>query len=178
MNELLPNLVSGRLSLVILPRGATRLLLELAARIAYNNPLRVLDGGNCFNAYIVARELARHTTNVERALEGIQVARAFTCYQVLTLLEETPVEEVPTLVLNLLDTFYDENVSLTERQRLLNSSLHELRRLSNRASVGISARLPGVELQEAVSLLERLEAEADHVWRLETEQPAEPLRMF
>jgi hypothetical protein len=114
MNTLLPDLITGRLSLVVLPPGTIRMLLELVARLARRRPLRVLDGGNCFNAYIVARELGRHTREVETALERIQVARAFTCYQVLTLLAETPADGVPTLVLQLLDTFHDENVSLVE----------------------------------------------------------------
>jgi len=57
------------------------------------------------------------------------VARAFTCYQVETLLTESVADFSPVLVLNLLDTFYDENVKLSERMRLLEVSLAELRRL-------------------------------------------------
>lgn len=178
MNTLLPDLASGQLSLVILPRGATRLLLDLVARIARGAPLRVLDGGNCFNAYIVARELARHTQDVEAALNRIQVARAFTCYQVLSLLESTPADGTPTLALHILDTFYDESVALAERERLLALSIQELRRLSQRSSVGVSARWPKVDLPEAEILLQGLERAADQVWRLEPEQPAAPLRLF
>lgn len=178
MDTLLPDLITGRLSLVVLPPGTARILLELVARLARRRPLRVLDGGNCFNAYIVARELGRHTRNVEAALERIQVARAFTCYQVLTLLEETPADGVPTLVLQILDTFHDENVSLVERQRLLTLSLQQLRRLSRNASVGISARWPRAALPETVQLLEALEDAVDHVWRMEAEKPAVALRLF
>lgn len=178
MNTLLPDLVSEQLSLVILPRGATRLLLDLVARIARGAPLRVLDGGNCFNAYIVARELARHTQDVEAALNRIQVARAFTCYQVLSLLEDTPDDGMPTLALHILDTFYDESVPLVERERLLAHSIQEIRRLCLRASVGVSARWPKVDLPEAMALLQTLERAADRVWRLELEQPAVVLRLF
>ena len=178
MDTLLPDPVTGRLSLVVLPPGTARILLELVARLARRRPLRVLDGGNCFNAYIVARELGRHTRDVEAALERIQVARAFTCYQVLTLLEETPADGVPTLVLQILDTFQDENVSLVERRRLLTLSVQQLRRLSCNASVGISARWPRAALPETVQLLEALEDAVDHVWRMETEKPAVALRLF
>ena len=178
MNTLLPDLASGQLSLVILPRGATRLLLDLVARIAQGAPLRVLDGGNCFNAYIVARELARHTQDVEEALNRIQVARAFTCYQVLSLLESTPADGTPTLALHILDTFYDESVALAERERLLALIIQELRRLNQRSSVGVSARWPKVDLPEAEILLQGLEHAADQVWRLEPEQPVAPLRLF
>ncbi|MEA3440312.1 MAG: hypothetical protein U9R58_08520 [Chloroflexota bacterium] len=178
MDTLLPDLVTGRLSLVIIPAGTTRMLLELVARLAQRRPLRVLDGGNCFNAYIVARELGRYTRDVEAALERIQVARAFTCYQVLTLLEDTPADGVPTLMLQMLDTFHDENVSLAERERLLASSIQELRRLSQRSSVGISTRWPRAAMPDAMKLLGILEDAADHVWRMETEQQPVALRLF
>jgi hypothetical protein len=177
MNSL-PELVCGRVALVLLPAGKTHLLLDLVARLAQHHPLRVVDGGNCFNAYSVARELRRYTTELETALERIQVARAFTCYQVLTLLEETPVDGMPTLVLHMLDTFYDQNVSLVERKRLLNLSIQELRRLSQRSSVGISAHWPKTALPEAIKLLDILEDAVDYVWRMEAEQPAVALRLF
>jgi hypothetical protein len=65
-------------------------MLDLAARLALRGELRVLDGGNSFNAYTVARNLGRLVggggSALEEALQRIQVARAFTCYQVLTLL--------------------------------------------------------------------------------------------
>ena len=178
MDALLPDLVVGRISLVVLPRAATRLLLELVARIARNKRLRILDGGNCFNVYVVARELARYTPDVESALRRIEVARAFTCYQVLTLLEDTPADGMPTMVLNIMDTFYDESVPLIERQRLLEHCIWELRRLSGRSSVGVSARWPKVDLPEGMSLLRSLEEAADQVWSMEPEQPAVPLRLF
>jgi len=166
------------MSLVILPRDATQLLLELVARIAWRAPLRVLDGGNCFNAYIVARQLARYTPDVEEALRRIQVARAFTCYQVLTLLTDTPADGMPTLVLHMLDTFYDESVSLRERQRLLTHSIRELRRLSQRSSIGVSVRLPRVDLPETEILFQTLEEAADQLWHTEPEQQPVSLRLF
>ena len=184
MNALLPDLVSGQLSLVVLPRGSERMLLELVARVARGVPLRVLDGGNCFNAYIVARELARHTPdvdhilNVEAGLKRIQVARAFTCYQVLSLLEGTPADGRPTLVLNVLDTFYDESVALVERRRLLDGSIRELRRLCRQSSVGVSARWPKVDLPETQVLLQALEHAAGRVWRMEPEKEPAALRLF
>ena len=178
MNTLLPDLISGKLSLILLPRGATRSLLELVARAAQGAPLRVLDGGNCFNAYIIARELARHTSDVEAALRCIQVARAFTCYQVLTLLEETPSDGRPTLVLHILDTFYDESVALVERERLLAQSVLELRRLCRSASVGVSVRWPKVELPEIGALLEILGQAADKTYRLEPELTVQTPRLF
>ena len=104
------------------------------------------------------------------------MARAFTCYQVETLLTETVADTAPALVLNLLDTFYDENVKLPERLRLLEVSLDELRRLCRMASVAVSVSLPTRE--QPAELLEMLSTAAGQVWSYEEPQPVEPLRLF
>jgi hypothetical protein len=174
----LPELVPGRFSLMIVPHGAVQAFLDLAALLACRGPLRVLDGGNCFNVYRVAGLLRQRTTQVRIALGRIRVARAFTCYQVLALLQTAPEEPAPTLVLDLLSTFYDENVLLEERRRLLEASAAELHRLSRQAPVGVGLRLPGKELPGQAELLELLETFAGSVWRFEAQIPDPPLRLF
>jgi hypothetical protein len=81
-------------------------MVETAARLALNGPVRVLDGGNRFNVYPVAQAVRRLTPRLEETLSHMSLSRAFTCYQMLTLLEETPADPVPTLVLDLLSTFW------------------------------------------------------------------------
>ena len=72
------------------PHAASTAMLTFAARLAVHAPLRVLDGGNQFNAREVARLLrSQNAPDVYAALERIRVARAFTCYQMLALLEQT-----------------------------------------------------------------------------------------
>jgi hypothetical protein len=154
----------------------TRLVMDLAARLALKGPLRVLDGGNRFNAYQCSQDLARYLTapgasvgrrggsswlvndgltvdgpaplpdrprTLKEALGRISLARAFTCYQMLTLLSETPaIPQQPTLVLDLLATFYDESVRAADALHLLENCLADLRRLSAQAPVVVSARPP------------------------------------
>lgn len=43
--------LGNQLMLVVAPHAANPLMLELAARLAVEQPLRVLDGGNRFNVY-------------------------------------------------------------------------------------------------------------------------------
>jgi len=149
----LPDPAAGQLWLVITPHGFNEILNEFTARLASRGSVRVLDGGNCFNAYQVSRILAHslssassgskpghQPSDLHTALERIHVARAFTCYQVHTLLAETPCSPHPTLVLDLLSTFYDESVTLNESQRLVNDCLYHLRRLSEKAPVVVSTR--------------------------------------
>jgi hypothetical protein len=163
--------------LVLAPSAiGTRLLMDLAARLALQGPLRVLDGGNRFNAYQCSQDLARYLTapgaragrrggsssggsmslavdrpaplpgrprTLKEALARITLARAFTCYQMLTLLRETPtISRQPTLALDLLATFYDESVRAADALHLLVNCLVDLRRLSAQAPVVVSARLP------------------------------------
>jgi len=178
MHTLLPDLIPGQLWLVSVPRGSTRLLLNLTARLALDTPVRVLDCGNCFNVYPVARTLGRYTPDVNAALERINVARAFTCYQVSMLLESVPEASMPTLVLDMLATFYDDSASLDERQRLLRRAVTQLHRLRRKGRVMVSAYMPPPEASQAMPLYTMLEEAADRIWRLESPAPASPLRLL
>ncbi len=166
-----------QLHLVLAPHRAQRQMMTvLTARLAVTNRVRLVDAGNCFDGYGLARQLRQRTSSWQAALDRVSVARAFTCYQVETLLTESVADFSPVLVLNLLDTFYDENVKLSERMRLLEVSLSELRRLCRSASVAVSASLPN--RNQPGELLEILAGAAGQVWSFEEPQPAEPLRLF
>ncbi len=195
--------------------AGSRLLMDRAARLALNGPLRVLDGGNRFDAYQCSQDLARYLTapgaragrrggsppdgegplsadrlaplpdqprTLKQALRRISLARAFTCYQMLTLLNQTPaIPQQPTIVLDLLATFYDESVRADEALRRLENCLAYLRRLSAQAPVVVSARPPrpgrgftyGFTPESArPELMEALKAAADDVvaWEAPGEQ--------
>jgi len=166
-----------QLHLVLAPHRAQRQMMTLlAARLAVTGRVCLVDAGNCFDGYGLARQLRQQTPRWQEALERVSVARAFTCYQVETLLSETVADFSPVLVLNLLDTFYDENVNLTERLRLLNVSLAELRRLHRAASVAVSTCQPTRD--QPAELLEMLKDAAGQVWSFEEPQPLEPMRLF
>ena len=178
-------LPSGRFSLLIAPDQALERLLDPVANLAWLGPLRILDGGNRFNVYHVARHLERrrpaHTApeiDLHSILANIQVARAFTCYQVVALLSDTPSTPAPTLVLDMLATFADETVHFDERRRLLSACLLELHRLSRLAPLGVSVRLPHPEKKESVRLLAILEDAADQVYRYELPVIQSPPRLF
>ncbi len=173
----LPDLIPRRISLVVADAPAGPLLPDLIAQMAVRGPLRVLDAGNCFPAYPVAREIRRATPDLEAALKRIQIARAFTCYQVLALLEGTPDDTTPVLILELLSTFTDESVKLVERQRLLVRCSQEIQRLRREAPVGIITSLQPI-LPDSQTLLKIVERVADEVWRFETETPTLPPRLF
>jgi hypothetical protein len=172
----------GDLLLVVAPHAGGAIILDLVAHLAHRGPLRLLDGGNRLDVYALNLAIARTPGEISprrplrEILERIQLARAFTCYQLAALLKDTPAAGVPTLVLDLLATFYDESVPAVESQRLLRSCVSHLARLNRAAPVAVSARadMP----VDRPGLLEFLIAAAGQVWMLEPEAVQGPLRLF
>jgi hypothetical protein len=149
-------------------------LIDMVASLSLRRAVRVIDGGNHFNAYRCSRSLARllgpgGTAGLNRALGRISIARAFTCYQMLTLLNETPAVPQPTFALDLLTTFFDESVSLTESRRLLETCTRRLQRLSLEGPVVVSAGSPPPGPRS--EFLDILAAAAEQVWIMETPPP-------
>lgn len=164
----LANPIRNQIQLVVAPHAGREMMLALASRLAPGNVVRVLDGGNQFNAYTVSREIRRHTAELNRALNNIRLSRGFTCYQMLVLLADTPtIPERPVLVLDLLATFYDESVPLVESRRLLENALIHLRRLCRTAPVMVSARPPSTLCPERMVLLDILRGAATQVMTAE-----------
>ena len=171
----------GRWTLLVLARGMHAPLLSNLYRLVERGPLTVLDGGNRFNAYLVARG-ARGQSEL---LERITVSRAFTCYQMLSLLETTSASRPaalprPILVLDMLNTFYDESVRVHERRRLLTGCIAHLDRLSQPAGGAVTVHPPAVPSPAAIEFVRMLESHAADVW-LPEQEPAPalpPPRLF
>jgi len=163
----------GHLYLLIAPYPAVdRLCDSLIARLALAGPVRVLDGGNRFNAHQIARSIRRQSFQLEAILKRIAISRAFTCYQMGALLAEQQVNQLPLLVLHLLSTFHDENVPISDRVRLLQLCIADLKRLAARSSVLVSAT--PATTPDGATFLDRLSAASEQNWRLE--MPAEPIQ--
>jgi hypothetical protein len=161
--------------LLVGPRSLNTSMLTAIARLGQGAPVRVLDGGNRFNAYTVARQVQGRP----QVLERITVSRAFTCYQVLSLLESTPATASPFVVLDLLNTFYDESVQAGERKRLLRSCIAALHRLEQAAGGAVSVHPPAVPSQTALELLGMLQAATVDTYFIQpASPPPEPMRLL
>ncbi|GAP14328.1 hypothetical protein LARV_02095 [Longilinea arvoryzae] len=170
---------TNQLYVVVGGRAATQRLLDLAARLALRGPLLLLDCGNSANPLPLVRELRRLTIDPVRALGNIQLARAFTCYQVKALLEQVaffPAQQ-PLLIFDLLATFYDESVSDAEGRRLLEQSLHCIRHVRRSAPVLISVRQPPADFPEREAFVDLLCGFADQCWLEERVEPPPPAQM-
>jgi len=171
------------LVVLIGPFAAGGAMLKLVAQLAVYSPLRVLDGGNRFNAREVARTLRQmNMPDIYTTLERIRVARAFTCYQMLALLEETFLWPHPTLVIDLLDTFYDESAPLDRRLQLAKSCIVCLEELKQKAPVAVSIRPPKPGQDDPTGLLELIRQAADTLWfqepQLEQNNLLQQLNLF
>jgi hypothetical protein len=163
------------LQLLIAPSSLQReVSLEFIAELVQAGPVRVLDGGNRFDLLSLNRELRRRELALYTALERVRVARAFTCYQMATMLEEPAPEGIPTLVLNLLSTFQDENASLPERLRLLEICLHSLRKNARHSPVLVIIHPQPSEQP----FLARIREAVDQVWFFELQHTANQLTLL
>lgn len=156
--------------------AAAERLLELAAQLALRAPLLVLDCGNRANPQALARSLRRFTNDPVGALQRIESARAFTCYQVVTLLEQTanrPVQK-PVLIFDLLATFYDESVSYREGRRLLEYAISQIQAIRRSAPVVASASPPPSEFPQRLAFLSHLCNRAEEVWQEQAAPVQEP----
>lgn len=136
---------------------------ETIIRAAMSGPVLVMDAGNCFNPLRMVRRIRQQTLQVQQVLEQIQVARAFTCFQVVTLLEQTYDPQGPVFILRPLTTFNDEIAPVYERLRLLRRVDQHIERLQN--TVTVTVMIKGSQLLEdpLMDWLSALQARADKI---------------
>lgn len=173
--ELIPVPHSPTLQLLVAPSSFQRkAAITFIAELAQTGPVRVLDGGNRLDILSLNRELRRKDLLLYTALEHVHISRAFTCYQMTALLEQPAPGGIPTLVLNLLTTFQDENASLLERLRLLETSLYHLQKNARHSPVLLILHPQPTE----EPFLARIRETADRVWVFEPRHPSIQLSLF
>lgn len=147
-------------------QAAADRLLELAARLALNSRLLILDCGNRANPQPLVRALRRQTIDPLSALNRIESARAFTCYQVTALLEQSaaaPSDGRPVLIFDLLASFYDESVRYAEGRRLLGRALACIAALQRQAPVLASIKPPPEDFPERLVFVDLVCRQAGQV---------------
>jgi hypothetical protein len=189
----------GRIGLLYGNASLTRVALYGITLAAVNDhAVWVLDGANSFDAYFVACLARGWNHPPESILSRVQLSRAFTCYQLsesitrrLPMALAHPKQEAAgkanvrfqlrhpgasVFCIGLLETFYDEDVPITDAVRLLrsvNASLTELARQGH--SIFITAREPNDQSihqsssrpNERIVLMNLLIAAATHIQRID-----------
>ena len=102
-------------------------------------PVLVVDAANLSDPYGLVREARARGLARQVVLARVRVTRAFTCHQLVRLLQEIlpPALEPGCLVLLLgpVSLFYDEQVPLAERRRLFKDLTQLLGRIKSQAAL-------------------------------------------
>jgi hypothetical protein len=135
----LPELASNSLQLVSQP-ARLRLIetagrqsqgvTELFAALALHGSFYAIAGGEWLPTYALVQSVRRETTEVQKVLGRVRLARPFTCYQLLDLLEGIRPERDPILILDFLHHFANPDIQLPVRRRVLEQCCRHLQRLA------------------------------------------------
>jgi hypothetical protein len=104
-----------------------------------------VDGGNSFKLYEVSRIAQLHQLNPREVLEGIIISRAFTAYQMATLVMEKLKETVEqfsskfVLVSDITGLFLDKDIPLREAKEVFNQLPLHLAKLAEENHIAVLA---------------------------------------
>lgn len=154
---------------VLMGEGAGQLAAYVAARAACENrPVRFICGDNRFDPYRVARFARQAEVRPEQALSAIQIARAFTAYQLAELIARLTPDAWGSLVIisGPCATLFDEDLSLVEAARLFYRALWRLVELARGGMTLLMAQSGGLADQRRAYFLLDLCRAADVTLRL------------
>jgi hypothetical protein len=151
---------------------------DLIVRCAMDDLVWILDAGNCFDPYRIIRQIRRQTPLVKSILGRIRIARAFTCFQVVSLLEQTQIFEGSVFLPRLLTTFADEMIPLHDRLRLLRHVDHQITRLNDCAPITVTLNIARLECGPVMDWCSRLQKRADKVFLPERVSDCHPPTLF
>ena len=144
-------------------------ITELFAVLAMRGSFYAIAGGEWIPTYALVQSIRRRTTEVQQVLGRVRLARPFTCYQVLDLLEEVRPESDPILVLDFLHHFYNPDIQPDVRQRVLEQCCRHLQRLA--LSRPLVVFVEQMRTEEYGKFFPRVAAAADEILQTD-EMPA------
>jgi hypothetical protein len=139
----------------------------------------VLDGANRFNPYIASSFARKALISPEKILKRIRIARAFTCYQMATLMGEQlslflgrerfngQTRKPWVILLGPLTTFLDEDVPEREIRPLFERSLKRMEEMAMEGITFFLFQSPVSSDSRRAYLTKRLSQFSNWVWRIE-----------
>jgi hypothetical protein len=113
---------------------------ELIDRFAIQDTVQVVVGGNRISFDHLPLILGDQAGRVYEILDHILVSRAESCYQMLDVLAALPPSPAPLVITDMLESFYEDSLTLKEVTQQLQRCLARLGELSKQAPVLLSAR--------------------------------------
>ena len=126
----------GHLLLVEIASGENNVIIDVITQLALLGPFNLIAGDEWLpDRDTLYRLVRRHTLAVEEVLDHPSLMRPMTCLQLLDLLMEAGIQNKPTLILNFLHHFYNADVELSLRDRILEQCCQYTKRLALSNSV-------------------------------------------
>lgn len=145
-------------------------LTELIVRFALCGYFHFIVGGEWIpDQDSLRRAVRRYTTAVNEILERPILGRPSTCLQLRDQLTRADLQPHPILILDFLNRFYDADVDLSLRQRVLETCCQQVELLSRSKSVFILVY--DIQTEEYQRFFPLLAATAKEI--LEVEEPSE-----
>lgn len=137
-------------------------VVELITRRILRGNFFLIAAGDWFVDHDDLRySLFRYTNDFDEILDRLRLVRARTCFQFLDVLVEADKENLPVLVLDPLHHFYNADIELPTRSRLLQECCHFMKRLS--LSNPAALLVPKVDTPDYKRFFPILAAVADEV---------------
>lgn len=151
--------------------GVTKLIIQLALR----GPFNLIAGDEWLpDRNTLYRSVRRYTLAVEETLDHPRLMRPMTCLQLLDLLMEVDMQSKPTLILDFLYHFYNADVELSLRDRILEQCCQYTKRLAFSNSVVVLVqRLSTNEYRRFFPLLASI---ANEIIPVKENHPAEAIQ--
>ena len=145
----------GHLLLVETASGENDVIIDVITQLALRGPFNLIAGDEWLpDRDTLYRSVRRYTFAVEEMLDHPNLMRPMTCLQLLDLLMEANMQNKSTLILNFLHHFYNADVDLSLRDRILEQCCQYTKRLASSNSVVVLVpRLSTAEYRRFFPLL-------------------------
>ena len=126
----------GHLLLVETVGKESEVITELITQLALRGSFNLITGDEWLpDRDTLYRSVRRYTLSVEEVLDNPSLMRPMTCLQLLDLLMDADMQNKPTLILDFLHHFYNADVELSLRDRILEQCCQYTKRLALSNSV-------------------------------------------
>lgn len=148
-------------------------ITELITQWSLRGSFYLIAGGEWLpDRDVMYWSLRRYTVQVGEALDNPILMRPFTCYQFLDLLVSADWENKPVLILDFLHLFYNPDIHVSVRHRILEQCCRHAQFLSLSHSIGITA--PHLDTEEYQRFFPMLTAVATEIIPLEEKPIIQP----
>ena len=165
--------LSNRVLLAVIKEHDDKAITEFITRLALGGSFHLISCGHWLpDQDSLRRSVRRYTVAVNEILNHPNLGRPATCLQLRDQLEQAELQPYPILVLNFLHHFFDPDVDVSLRRRVLDQCCQQVKHLSSSKPVVILIQeLPTEEYQQFFPLLnsiadEVIEAVAESVARI------------